>query len=109
MKLVVIESPYAGDVEKNLVYLKECIRHSLSLGEAPYASHLFFTQPGILDDTAPAERALGIAAGLAWQSRADLVAVYHDKGISKGMWEGIENAQKLGIPITMRSLYVNVG
>jgi hypothetical protein len=49
MKLVIIESPYAGDVEPNVAYAKAAVLDCLSRGEAPYASHLFFTQDGILN------------------------------------------------------------
>ena len=62
MKLVIIESPYAGETERNLAYARRCLRHSLSCGEAPLASHLLY--PQVLSDEVPAERALGIAAGL---------------------------------------------
>lgn len=102
MKLVVIESPYSGDIKRNILYLKLCLRHSLSLGEAPFASHLFYTQ--FLNDDNPEERKLGMDAGFAWQARADLVAVYTDLGISKGMNEGIFSATRYGIPVTLRSL-----
>ena len=40
MKLVILESPYAGDVEANVEYARACVRDSLSRGEAPIASHL---------------------------------------------------------------------
>jgi hypothetical protein len=104
MKLVIIESPYAGDVEANIAYAKACIKDSLSRGEAPIASHLLFTQPGILDDKNPAERRLGISAGHAWIAKADLMAVYTDKGLSGGMNAGMVEAELCGIPVEMRSL-----
>lgn len=104
MKLVVIESPYAGDVIQNEEYARQCMQHSLSLGEAPIASHLLYTQSGILDDTVPAERQWGIDAGLAWGRKADLVAIYTDFGISKGMLYGIEAAKAANIPIVYRSI-----
>ncbi len=56
MRLVVIESPYAGDVQANVAYAKRCVADCLRRGESPYASHLFFTQDGILDDLKPEER-----------------------------------------------------
>ena len=56
MRLVIIESPYAGDIEKNVEYARACVRDSLSRGEAPIASHLLYTQPGILKDEIPSER-----------------------------------------------------
>lgn len=39
MKLVVVESPYAGDVERNLRYLRAAMADCLARGEAPFASH----------------------------------------------------------------------
>lgn len=102
MKLVLIESPYAGDVEKNVAYARACMLDCLKRGEAPYASHLLFTQ--VLDDTLPDERKLGIEAGLAWGARADRTAVYVDRGVSKGMLLGIERAITEHRPVELRSL-----
>lgn len=104
MRKVVIESPYAGDIDKNISYAKLCVKDCLSRGEAPYASHLFYTQPGILDDLVPAERKLGIEAGFVWGSSADFVAVYIDNGISNGMRQGIKTAKDRGAHIDVRSL-----
>lgn len=103
MKLVVIESPYAGDVEKNLKYARRCMKDSLARGEAPYASHLLFTN-GVLDDLDPEERKAGIEAGLAWGAKADLVAVYVDRGISTGMHLGIREHVRRSVPIELRGL-----
>lgn len=105
---VVIESPYAGEVARNVVYAKACVRDSLDRGEAPYASHLFFTQDGILDDEIPEERATGIEAGLAWGASADVVAVYIDRGVSSGMRLGVERAIARGQTVEIRSLFGEV-
>lgn len=107
MKLVIIESPYAGDVEANIRYARECMTDSLLRGEAPYCSHLLFTQDGVLDDNIPEERMLGINAGLEWGKKAEITAVYTDRGISSGMRYGIESAEKNGRPIEYRSIYKN--
>jgi hypothetical protein len=104
MKLVIIESPYAGDVEANVEYARRCVRDSLSRGEAPIASHLLYTQPGILDDDQPTERQWGIAAGLAWRSVAQASVVYTDRGISSGMMQGIHAANQAGVPVVYRSI-----
>lgn len=104
MKLVIVESPYAGDIEANVAFAKRCIKDCLDRGEAPIASHLLFTQPGILDDSDPAERALGIKAGHAWISVADKMVVYTNRGISKGMEAGIDAAIEINLPIEYRSL-----
>ena len=74
MKLVVVESPLAGDVERNVAYAKQAGMDCLRRGEAPYASHLFFAQEGILDDCDMTQRKLGMEAGFAWGAKADLCA-----------------------------------
>jgi len=105
MKRVIIESPYAGDIEKNVEYARACLRDSLARGEAPLASHLLYTQPGVLDDTLPEERYLGISAGLAWLPLAHVHTVYIDRGISVGMRIAYDRAREVGVPVEIRSLY----
>lgn len=104
MRRVIIESPYAGDVETNKRYLQACMRDCLLRGEAPFASHGLYTQPGVLCDEVPIEREHGIQAGFAWREAAAATVVYIDLGISRGMKYGIEHAQKLGHDVEMRSL-----
>jgi hypothetical protein len=103
MKLVILESPYAGDIEANVAYARACVRDALSRGEAPIASHLLYTQPGILRDEIAEERQWGIDAGLAWKRVAEASVVYVDRGITKGMEYGIKAAQEAGIPVWYRS------
>lgn len=108
MKLVIIESPYAGDVERNLRYARRAVRDSLSRGEAPIASHLLYTQPGILDDHNPAERQWGIDAGLAWHSLGNVTTVvYQDYGLSRGMEYGIRAAIAAGSLVEYRMIGTN--
>ncbi len=104
MKLVIIESPYAGDIERNVEYARACVRHSLESGEAPIASHLLYTQPGILDDKIPHERLWGIEAGLAWRAVANATVVYKDHGVTDGMKHGIKAAILSGIPVVYRKI-----
>lgn len=104
MRKVILESPFAGDVETNIEYARRCVRDSLLRGEAPIASHLLYTQPGILDDNIPEERQHGIDAGLAWRSVADATVVYTDLGISTGMKYGIAAATDAGRPVEYRSI-----
>lgn len=93
MMLVIIESPYAGNaaaIERNVRYARACMADSLNRGEYPIASHLLYTQPGILRDEIPEERELGIRAGHQWAENADLIAFYINLGMSPGMraaWE----------------------
>lgn len=108
MKLVIVESPFGNAdsrvVEENIRYARACMQDCLQRGEAPFASHLLYTQGGILDDNIPAERALGIRAGLAWGIKADASVVYTNRGISQGMHQGIVRALVQGRPIEYREL-----
>lgn len=103
-RLVILESPYAGDVERNIEYARAAMRDCLMRGEAPMVSHLLYTQPGVLDDDDPSERGIGIERGLAWRRVAQASVVYTDRGISNGMRQGIEAAREAGIPVEFRAL-----
>ena len=109
----IIESPYGTKVDGtrctdeeialNVRYLKECIRDSLNRGEAPFASHGFYTS--VLNDATPDERKLGINAGFAWGNVAHQVAVYTDFGITSGVQLGIDRHMANGLNIVYRKLY----
>lgn len=105
MVRVIVESPYAGDVERNKLYLYAAMRDCLARGESPFASHAIYTQ--FLDDTKDDERALGIAAGFAWHQGAHKAVVYADHGFSNGMIAGIKNAHENGLRVEIR--YLNGG
>lgn len=105
MRRVILESPYAGEVHRNVQYARSCVRDCLERYEAPIASHLLFTQDGILIDEIPEERSLGIEAGLAWLSVCDAMVVYLDHGVSPGMASAIERAEVMGVPIERRRLW----
>lgn len=104
MRRVIVESPFAGDEAANVEYARRAVRDSLGRGEAPIASHLLYTQPGILDDGIPEERAQGIDAGLAWRAVAQASVVYVDRGISPGMEYGIRAALDAGLEVEYRAL-----
>lgn len=99
---VILESPFAGDVDLNILYARFAMKDCLSRGEAPYASHLLYTQ--VLNDTIAEERTIGIEAGLAWAALAQKVVVYRDLGISPGMKIGIQRHQEGGKIIEYRNL-----
>lgn len=117
MKRVVIESPYAGshgsdcvctsckmEVLRNIDYLRACMADCFARGEAPYASHALYTQPGVLRDHDKDERKLGIEAGFEWGDLAKLRVVYSDLGVSNGMNLGIERARRINQPVEYRLL-----
>jgi len=100
MTTVILESPYAGNLQLHIRYARAAMRDSLLRGEAPMVSHLLYTQ--VLDDEDPTDRAMGIAAVLSW--KADKTVVYTDCGISRGMEHGIRAAQLAGRPIEYRTV-----
>lgn len=104
MKLVIVESPFAGDIEGNLAYARAALRDCLSRGEAPIASHLLYTQPGVLEDGVPEQRELGIAAGLAWRWAVDYQIFYTDRGWSRGMIAALQQTLREPRQFKLRSL-----
>lgn len=106
-KLVIVESPFGGDVQKNIRYLRACLRDCVLRSESPYASHGLLTQEGVLNDDIHGERELGIHLGFQWHEVADYMVVYTDLGISRGMTEGIKNSGKFGLQVVTRRIMWN--
>lgn len=113
MKRVIVESPFAGrgegesrvaDASRNLDYLRACLADALARGEAPFASHGLYTQPGVLRDEVPEERVKGIAAGFAWRSVANLTVFYEDRGWSGGMCAALAHCNDTGSPYEVRRI-----
>jgi hypothetical protein len=114
MKLIIIESPFSSGTKpsipavvlRNTKYVRACMRDAFLKGEAPFASHAFYTLPGVLDDNIPEERVMGMEAGWAWMRVLEVnhVAVYTDLGISFGMSEGIRRAREVGRQVEERAL-----
>lgn len=102
MKRVIIESPYAGNIARNLRYADLCLLDSLLRGEAPFASHLLY--PRVLNDARSISRYLGIKAGFAWKKQAELTAFYINLGWSEGMLLALEECNKIGSPWVERKL-----
>lgn len=99
---VCVESPLAGDFRRNVRYAQLCVLDSLKRGEAPYASHLLY--PQVFDDLDEDQRRIGMGAGQEWLRQADLVALYYDIGISRGMREAEALAIRIGKPTVQRRL-----
>ena len=102
---VIVESPYAGDIDKNERYARAAMRDCLLRGEAPLASHLLYTQPGVLDDATPDERQLGIECGFEWAAVAHAQVFYKDLGWSPGMEEAWRWGLRLGLAQEIRYLF----
>jgi len=110
---VILESPFGSPdpnvVQANIEYARRCVRDCLLRGEAPYASHLLYTQRLVLDDQVQEERDLGIRAGFAWRHLARMTVVYVDRGITSGMAAGIRNACSHNVPVVYRELRATAG
>lgn len=102
MRLVIIESPFAGGVTRNVEYARRALLHSLRQGEAPAASHLLY--PQVLDDLDAHDRARGLAAGLAWAPHAEAAIFYVDHGISPGMRAAWAYYLSIGLVIETRKI-----
>lgn len=107
MKRVIIESPYAGDIERNTEYARRCLKDSLDRGEVPLASHLLY--PQVLDEDDPEQRKQGIQAGYAWMDRGIPMIFYTDYSFSKGMMIAWETAQLRGVTVDQRAIGKNPG
>lgn len=104
---VLLESPFAGDIDTNLRFARRCMRDCFMRGEFPFASHLLYTQDGVLNDAIKEERDLGILAGLKWGEHAEKTVVYTDLGISEGMKHGIKTAKEMDREVEYRTLDCN--
>lgn len=104
-KRVVLESPYKGtdgNYPENRKYARRAVMDSLMRQEAPIASHLLYTQPGILQDDIETQRQWGIEAGHRWISVAEGVVFYCDRGMSAGMRDAEKIAKSLSVPVEYR-------
>jgi hypothetical protein len=97
MKKIFVCSPFAGEVDRNVRVAKQLCRMVMEAGHAPFAPHLLY--PRFTNDTAAAQRAAGIACGLAFMETCDEVWVFTGNGISRGMRQEIEHAERLGKPV----------
>lgn len=103
--LINLESPYAGDIELNVLYARFCMHDSLvNHDEAPFASHLLYTQPHVLRDEIQEERMHGIDAGREFASMTAKSVFYTDLGWSRGMTYALEHANAIGHEVVERTL-----
>lgn len=116
---VVIESPYAPqskdpaeaavELARNISYARAMMRECIKSGQVPFASHLLYTQDGILDDTNPHERKNGIEAGFSIAEALFFDSTLNDgrftwlfcvdRGVSKGMQLACEENSKRQVQI----------
>ena len=85
MKRIYVCSPYSGDIETNTANARRYGQYVMSYGHAPFIPHLLYTQ--WLDDSKPADREMGIQAGLAFLKVCDELWCFYppDKILTGGM------------------------
>jgi hypothetical protein len=119
LRVVALESPYHSEdpkiLKRNIAYAIQASKHSLTLGDVPFPSHLIFTQlvkpdgsvgyvhDGIVDEFGGSREKV-IEATQAVRQRCDAIVMYVDFGVSNGMAYAAEFARKHGIPIEERRL-----
>lgn len=81
--VILVESPYAGDIQRNSEYARRAMLHVIEQGHTPIVPHLLY--PQVLDDSDPLqrERALEMCAEL--REQAEEVWFFIDYGMSSGM------------------------
>ena len=89
--IVYICSPFAGDIEKNVVATRTYSRFAVEQGYIPIAPHLLF--PQFLNDSDQKERELGLFFGNAIMSKCSEVWVFGSH-ISSGMEAEIKRAKR---------------
>ena len=88
--IVYICSPYAGEIEENIMATRKYSRFAVEKGYIPIAPHLLF--PQFLNDANPKERQLGLFFGNAFMSKCSEVWVFGSR-ISSGMETEINRAK----------------
>lgn len=108
MKRVYIASPCRGNgnggVDTYQRYLKQCLEHSISLGEAPYAPHAYLPKLVGCNDNVEAERRKGLDIGLKFLVVCNLLAIYTDYDITEGMQAEWDYAKAHKIPYVIRKI-----
>jgi len=109
-----IETPYSGDIDRNVRYLLLCMAEAGMLyNELPYATHSYMTQHPrcktmYVSDYDPKwnvwTRESAIEAGQRMRHRCDRTVFYIDLGWSNGMKAALVYCQLHGLPYEIRRL-----
>ena len=95
MKCVYICAPLGGNTEENLKMVRRYTEYALRCGTAPVVPH-FYAE--CLDDTKPAEREMGMSAGLALLWFCDEMWIFGDS-VTSGMQNEIQFCKNLNIRV----------
>jgi hypothetical protein len=108
--LVILESPYSGDIQANMDYLDCCMHDCKMRGEGALATHLLYTKTpfyGHAADSPPD----GMTAGRVWCCKlgtegwrkiASKAVFYMDRGMSRGMQDALTYYRSIDFPVEFR-------
>jgi len=116
MSVIFLESPYSGDIDRNIRYLALCgFDSSLLHGECPYASHGWMTQHPRAKNYFVSDydhkwdvltRDEAIKRSQLMRHKLDMTVFYTDLGWSRGMLAAKEYCQENKLPYVERTLDV---
>lgn len=98
MPKVFISSPFACEVETNVINARKYCAYAVKCGYIPFAPHLFF--PQFMDDNDKEQRFLGMLMGKIFLDSCRELWAF-GKVISPGMQEEINRAKAKGILIRL--------
>lgn len=117
MSVVFIESPYSGDIDRNMRYLALCMADAaLLFDECPYASHGLMTQHPRAKATFVSDydakwnvvtRDGAIEMSHRIRHRSDRTVFYVDRGWSRGMLAAKEYCEANNLPYSVRALKID--
>jgi len=106
---VLVESPYSGDIERNVTYAQRAMRFLRSMDMVVFVSHLLWTQCHLAErhyapDNSEKYRTPNCGREKALEHLEDIrrecdkVYFFEDYGWSSGMKAGLEHCKKENIP-----------
>ncbi len=115
--VVLLESPFSGDIQANEEYAWKALRDCYLRGEAPIATHLMWTKLSdkdefngktIISDSVNMVgfpgRVFALEAGDAIRNRVDYVVFYVDRGWSNGMTRARDHCMDMCIRAEIRNI-----
>ena len=102
-KIAYICHPWRGGKDNEVKTKSICLHLALKGDVVPMSTGILFNS--FLDDDDHVQRRVGIEAGLEVMKKCDVIYVYKQTGISDGMHEELQVAERLGIPIQYFETY----
>lgn len=104
MRVTFVSSPFRAETVEQKIryerYVRDACRDCITRGEVPIAPHLYL--PKLLDDADELDRELALEMCRSLIDRVNCVAFYGDYGVSEGMNEEYEHANRKSCRATVR-------